>query len=407
MTPGRFSKALVRRLTVSWRQQPSQHDIEALDANVARVGLVVRVRWAIVAALVVFSVIGAGIYAVDGSFGDMWRQMVVPGAALGFVLLYNAYYQMNYRRFANISVFNVVQLLLDIAVVTLLIYYSGGVYSWFAAMYLLFVLEAALILPTRTQVLAITVGAWAAYSAALGLVYAGLLPHVAMPFVSNDLQAVGSYVAVRSLWELTILGGAAAVGTALMEEIRAGEAKTAAESVRDRRTGLFDHTYFRRELGLELERARRDRRGVSVVLADIDGFERFNMLFGVGAGNAMLVRLTEAINRAVAPSASLESHLIVVARWGGEEFILLVPEASPGDMRDGEAIAERVRAAAGDVRDQDRSVTVSVGVAAFPVHGRTAAELIGAADGALTAAKSAGGNRVVAGRGGTAEQDDV
>jgi len=210
MTPGKLSKALARRLTVSWREQPNQYDIEALDANIARVGLVIRVRWAIVAALVVFSVIGGGVYALAGSFGDMWRQMVVPGLALGFVLLYNAYYQTSYRRFANIAVFNVIQLLLDIAVVTVLIYYSGGVYSWFSAMYLLFVLEAALILPSRTQVFAIAAGAWAAYVSVLSLVFLGVLPHVSMPFVHNDLQTAGSYVAVRSLWELTILGGAAA-----------------------------------------------------------------------------------------------------------------------------------------------------------------------------------------------------
>jgi hypothetical protein len=260
MAPSRLSKALARRLTISWRQQPNQHEIEALDANVARVGLVVRVRWAIVAALVLFSVVGAGVYAIDGSFSEMWRQMVVPGASLGFVLLYNAYYEMSYRRFANIAVFNVVQLLLDIVVVTVLIYYSGGVYSWFSAMYLLFVVEAALILPSRTQVFAIAAGAWVAYIAALGLVFAGVLPHVAMPFVRNDLQAAGSYVAVRCLWELTILFGAAAVGTGLMREIRMREEETAAGSMRDRRTGLFNRSYFRRELGLELERARRYRR---------------------------------------------------------------------------------------------------------------------------------------------------
>jgi len=407
MTPGRLSKALARRFTVSWRQQPNQFEIEALDANVARVGLVVRVRWAIVAALVVFSVVGGGVYAVAGSFGDMWRQMVVPGVALGSVLLYNAYYQTNYRRFANIAVFNVIQLLLDIVVVTVLIYYSGGVYSWFSAMYLLFVLEAALILPTRTQVAAIAAGAWAAYVAVLSLVYFDVLPHVAMPFVHNDLQTVGSYVLVRCLWELTVLGGAAAVGTALIDEIRLREAATAAQSVRDGRTGLFNRTYFRRELGLELERARRDRRGVSVVLADIDGFERFNSAFGVDAGNAMLEKVAAAITGAVSPGGSLETQLVVVARWGGEEFVLLVPEGSPGDMLDGEGVAERIRVAVGEARDQDRSVTVSVGVAAYPAHGRTAAELIGAADAALTAAKSAGGNRVVAGRGGTAEQDDL
>jgi diguanylate cyclase (GGDEF)-like protein len=407
MSATRFQKSLVRRLTVLWRQQPNQFDIEALESNVTLVGLVVRVRWAIVAALVVFSVIGAGIYAAAGMFGGMWSQMVIPAFALGAVLLYNTYYQLNYRRFANIAVFNVIQLLLDILVVTVLIYYSGGVYSWFAAMYLLFVLEAALILPTRTQVFAIAGGAWAAYTAVLVLVYMGVLPHIAMPFVRNDLQATGSYVAVRSLWELTVLGGAAAVGTALMDSVRIREARLSIESVRDGRTGLFDRAYFRRELGLEIERARRDRRGVSVVLADIDGFERFNTMFGVEAGNAILVRIAEAISKAVSSGGSADAQLCLVARYGGEEFAVLVPEGSPGEIRDGEAIAERLRIAVGDLRDQDRSVTVSVGVAAFPAHGRTAAELIGAADSALSAAKSRGGNSVATGRGGTAEEDDL
>jgi diguanylate cyclase (GGDEF)-like protein len=407
MTPGRFQKSLARRLTVSWRQQPNQYDIEALESNVARVGLVVQVRWAIVAALLVFSVLGGGIYAMTGVFGEMWHQMVVPAIALGSVLLYNTYYQLNYRRFANIAVFNVIQLLLDILVVTVLIYYSGGVYSWFSAMYLLFVLEAALILPTRIQVAAIAAGAWAAYTLILSLVYFEVVPHVAMPFVHNDLQTAGSYVAVRCLWELTILGGAAAVGTGLMDSIRIREARLSMESVKDARTGLYNRAFFRRELGLELERARRDHRGVSVALADIDGFERFNAMFGVEAGNAILVRIADAISKAVSPVGPPDAQLVLVSRYGGEEFAVLVPEASPGEIRDGEAIAERLRIAVGAIRDEDRSVTVSVGVAAFPSHGRTAAELIGAADSALSTAKSAGGNKVAAGRGGTAEEDDL
>jgi diguanylate cyclase (GGDEF)-like protein len=407
MSPGRFVKALARRLTVSWRQQPTQFDIEALAANVARVGLVVRVRWAMVAGLVLFSLLGGGVYAADGRIVDMWSHMTVPAAALVGVTLYNAYYEASYRRFANIAVFNVVQLSLDILVVSVLIYYSGGVYSWFPAMYLLFVLEAALILPSSAQVYAIAGGAWAAYTAVLWLVYTGVLQHMAMPFVRNDLQTAASYVAVRSLWELTVLAGAAGLGTALMRGFRAREERLAADSVKDVRTGLFNRTYFRRELGMEIERARRDRRGVSVVLVDIDHFERFNEMFGTEAGNAMLVRVSEAISKAVSPGSTLETQLVVVSRYGGEEFALIVPEGGSGQMADGETLAERVRAAVGDARDQDRSVTVSVGVAAYPAHGRTAAELLGAADGALSAAKSAGGNRVASGRGGTAERDDL
>ncbi len=406
MNPGRLTKAFARRIRISWRQQPNQSDIDALDANVALVGLVVRVRWAIVAALVAFSIVGAAVYTADGSFGGIWRRMIVPAAALGCVLLYNTYYQLNYRRFANIGVFNVVQLVLDIVVASLLIYYSGGVYSWFAGMYLLFVLEAALILPTAIQVSSIAVAAWLSYSAVLALVYFRVLPHTTMPFVNNDLQYARSYVIVRSLWELTVLGGAAGVGTMLMRAVRAREQRLAAESVLDARTGLFNRVYYRAELAREVERARRHHRGVSVVLADIDGFERFNTMFGVDAGNAMLVAVADAMRAVVGPASSGEAHLVTVARYGGEEFALVVPEIAPGESSEGVAFAEGMRVRVGAVRDEDRSVTVSIGVSAYPSDGRTAAELIGAADSALSAAKRAGGNRVVAGRVSSAEEDE-
>jgi diguanylate cyclase (GGDEF)-like protein len=396
MTPGRLAKALLRQISVSWREQPNQKDIDELEANIARVGLVVRVRWAIVAALAVFSIVAAVIYSSDGRIGGIWHHMAVPAAALGVVLLYNAYYQVNYRRFGNLAMFNVVQLVLDILVVTLLIYYSGGVYSWFTSMYLLFVLEAALILPSRRQVWAIAAAAIAAYGTVLLLVYVGALPHTPMPFVTNDLQREGSYVLVRAFWELTILAGTASVGTLLMRSFREREERLTRESVRDPRTGLYNRPYFRQELGLDIARARRYRRGVSVVLADIDDLDRFNGKFGYDAGNAMLVGIAETIRSTVLPSSDEADDLglAVAARYGGEEFALLVSEDAPGEHRYGSALAERLRAAVGDLRIEDRSVTVSVGVSAYPVHGKTAGELLSAADAALGSAYAAGGNRV-------------
>lgn len=405
MTPGRLSKALIRRISVSWREQPTQTDIDALEANVSRVGLVVRLRWAIVAALGLFSVVAAGTYAADGRFVGMWLFMVVPAAALGVVLLYNTYYQLNYRRFGNVALFNVVQLLADIVVVTLLIYYSGGVYSWFTSMYLLFVLEATLILPTRRQVAAITITAIAAYSAILLLVYTGVLPHVSMPFVSDELQFVGSYVVVRAVWEMTVLAGAAGVGMLLMREVRNREERLAAESVLDARTRLFNRPYFRRELGLDLERAKRFKRGVSVVLADVDELDRFNSKFGFEAGNEMLVAIAEAIRGGGSIADRIPNvELMVASRYGGEEFALFIPEDAPGGHTQGLRLAEWLNAVVGALRIKDRSVTVSVGVASYPVHGRSVAELLGAADNALSGAFADGGNRIaLAGGAGAAE----
>jgi predicted signal transduction protein with EAL and GGDEF domain len=214
--------------------------------------------------------------------------MVVPALALLLVLVYNAYFQRTYRNFGNIAIFNMAQLVLDILVVTVLVYYSGGVYSWFDAVYYLFVLEAALILPSRREVWGVAGIAAGAYILVVGLVYFGVLPHMAMPFVRNDLQGAGSYVAVRSLWTLTVILGAATVGGLFTRATRERMAVLARQSVRDSRTGLYDRAHFRRELALEIERAKRYKRGVSVIVADIDDFAHFNDLFGVDAGNRMI-----------------------------------------------------------------------------------------------------------------------
>lgn len=394
MTPGRASKWLARRLTIAWREQPTQTEIEELQANVARVGLVVRMRWAIVVALVVFSAAGALIYMADGQFTGMWRHMAVPAVALLFVLVYNAFYQVNYRRLGNVAGFNQAALLLDIAVVTVLIYYSGGIYSWFDSMYLLFVLEAALILPRRGQVWLIAFAAIAAYLLVPLLVYTRVLPHVALPFVENQLQYRAAYVAVRALWSFTIIAGTATIGTLLMDDVRSRVDRLAAQSVRDEMTGLYNRSYLRAELGLEIERARRYKRGVCVMIVDVDNLDGFNRTFGHDAGNDMLVAVAGALRSATSGSGDGDP-LVVTARYGGEEFAVLVPETGATDCTAGTLMAERVREAVAAARVDDRSVTVSIGLASYPLHGRTPQELMASADSALAAAAAAGGNRVV------------
>jgi diguanylate cyclase (GGDEF)-like protein len=383
-------------LTISWRQQPNQAEIDALDANVALVGLVIRARWAIVALLVAFTGVAATIYGMTGVADGLRRQMLVPAAALVAVLAFNVFCERNYRRLGNIAVFNVVQLAVDIMAVSVVVYFSGGASSWFSAIYLLLVLEAALILPSRLQVFSIALLAWLAFTTVVAAVYFDVLPHTTLPFVGSDVQFSGGYIAVRSIWEFTVLSGAAGLGSALMGEIRRRDERLSSESILDARTGLLTREYFRRELEREIVRARRDRRGVSVVLADIDGFERFNETFGVDAGNTMIVAVAAAIAGAADAGPDAGIGLVSVARYGGEEFALAIAETVNGDDSAGAALAERVRAAVALIRDEDRSVTVSVGVAAYPVDGGTAAELVAAADRALAEAAGSGGDRVAA-----------
>ena len=113
MSPSRLRKRIARALMVSWREQPTRYDIEALQANTRRVGLVIRVRWALLIVLVIYSLLAGAAYVTVMPVAELASRMVIPALALGFVALYNTFYQLNYRRLGNIALWNNLQLALE------------------------------------------------------------------------------------------------------------------------------------------------------------------------------------------------------------------------------------------------------------------------------------------------------
>jgi diguanylate cyclase (GGDEF)-like protein len=402
LSPSRLAKSVLRRLRVSWRDHPTQRDIEALEDNVRRVGLVIRFRWALVAALAVFSGLSATVYALDGAIprGELLTNMRIPAAALVFVLCYNTYYQYTLKWLANIAILNHAQLLFDTLVVSVLVYYSGGVYSWFYPMYALIVIEAAFIFWRQRDTWIVAAVAVAAYSSVLGLEFFGVLPHVAVPFVGAGLQRDLPYVLVRSLWSITLLSGAAMIGLQMMSRVRERERTLAASATTDETTGLTNRAHFNQRLNAEIRRARAYGLGLAVLLLDVDDFASFNSRFGMESGNRMLRALAEALfNEVCGERGSPVPELVTVSRYHGEEFAVILPDP-PGVRRDEAAsqarvIAEHVRERIGAMRIDDMGVTVSVGLALFPVDGLTGNDLVSSADQAVFAAGSLGGNRVV------------
>jgi diguanylate cyclase (GGDEF)-like protein len=154
----------------------------------------------------------------------------------------------------------------------------------------------------------------------------------------------------------------------------------------DSLTGLANRRELEGRFAGELERSTRGGRPLSIVVLDLDWFKEFNDRFGHAAGDSALVKLAGALRRATRTSD-------VVARLGGEEFAVLAPET---DEHEGYQLAERLRA---EVRAtfsrQQEKMTVSCGVAGFPVHGITTGELLHSADRALYEAKEAGRDRSV------------
>jgi diguanylate cyclase (GGDEF)-like protein len=161
-------------------------------------------------------------------------------------------------------------------------------------------------------------------------------------------------------------------------------------SIRDPLTGLFNRRYLEEVLALEMMRAARKQYPIGIIMADIDHFKRFNDTHGHAAGDAVLVQVGNLLRTHVRSSD-------VTCRYGGEEFILILPEASREITQ---IRAEQMREDASQLHAQYEgqtleAVTLSLGVAIFPDHGSTIDSLFGAADTALYRAKREGRDRVV------------
>jgi diguanylate cyclase (GGDEF)-like protein len=161
------------------------------------------------------------------------------------------------------------------------------------------------------------------------------------------------------------------------------------QSIRDHLTGLFNRRYLEETLERELRRAERARRSVAVILVDVDDFKLFNDTYGHAAGDAVLKRLGHLL------SANSRGGDIA-CRFGGDEIVIVLPEASLENAR---RRAEQLRETARGLQLEHGgealgSLTVSVGVAAFPDHGATSEALLRAADIALYRAKADGRDRV-------------
>jgi len=160
-------------------------------------------------------------------------------------------------------------------------------------------------------------------------------------------------------------------------------------SVTDPLTGLYNRLRMMEVLDNEVRRSRRLRHPFAVLMADLDLFKKYNDAHGHQAGDAVLKRIG-AIMREVSRDVDF------VARYGGEEFLLMMPET---EIDAAGKLAERIRRKIADEKLPAGKITLSLGVAAFPLHGDGPDPLIAAADAALYEAKRAGGNRVVAATG--------
>jgi diguanylate cyclase (GGDEF)-like protein/PAS domain S-box-containing protein len=162
------------------------------------------------------------------------------------------------------------------------------------------------------------------------------------------------------------------------------------QSIRDPLTGLYNRRYMEEALKQQLSRLTRQLQPLGIIMIDIDHFKDFNDTHGHAAGDALLRELGQF----------LQSHIRgedIACRYGGEEFTLIMPDAS---LEAAQQRAEHLRQEASQLRVHDAgqshaAITLSVGVAIYPQHGRTIETVLRAADAALYRAKQEGRDRVI------------
>ena len=157
------------------------------------------------------------------------------------------------------------------------------------------------------------------------------------------------------------------------------------QSITDGLTGAKTHRYFMEAVEREWRRSTRSGQNFCLIMLDLDKFKEVNDRYGHPQGDMVLRAVADVLSESVRQSN-------VVARYGGDEFAILIPEATLAQAR---VFAERMRA---NIENhpllRTHGITASIGMAAFPDHGPTKEEVLRAADGAMYLAKLQAGNCV-------------
>ena len=204
--------------------------------------------------------------------------------------------------------------------------------------------------------------------------------------VDNLLDGFQSHQLTFFAWEIVCVAVTILIGYLFDREAR-NRRKAEEQANIDGLTGVYNHRFFQERMSVEIDRANRFRRIVSLVMFDVDDFKRYNDTWGHQDGDKLLVLFSALCGQCIRSIDSL-------ARYGGEEFVVILPEA---DEDEAFAVAERVREATEKETvaafGKDKGATVSAGVACYPKHAVTRHGLILNADAALYSAKRSGKNQ--------------
>lgn len=206
----------------------------------------------------------------------------------------------------------------------------------------------------------------------------------ALPISDTDSARIAGYALAIAQILISVAGTFALLGV----EVRSMEAILKRQAANDALTGLPNHRAFAEAFRAELARSAREGTSFALLLLDIDHFRRINDQYGHLAGDATL--------RLVAATLAMEKRGgDLLARYGGEQFLLLKPGLDSAEaLVQGEHLRQQVEAARLDFGGTVLKVTVSGGLAVYPENGTSWETLFATADGRLQRAKNSGRNQL-------------
>lgn len=217
-----------------------------------------------------------------------------------------------------------------------------------------------------------------------------LVSYLGVPLITSDNYVTG-FLSIADTTPREWSGTDVAVLTDIAKFVIT-EMELRCETILDSLTGVFNRRYMEESLQREVHRAGRRQSKVGVIMLDLDRFKRVNEKLGHAAGDAFLRAMGNFLQQCTRGED-------VACRYGGEEFTVIMPDAGIADTS---KRAEQLRTAARQLRVDFSGkrlgpITLSAGVAAMPMHGSSADQLLQIADAALYRAKRSGRNRVEVG----------
>ncbi len=275
---------------------------------------------------------------------------------------------------------SLIQLDFDLVILTFLVFFSGGLESQISILYIFFIMISSFIIDSK-KALRNTITA---------IILISVVFTLNNEFSKTNLTHLFGFniILIFTYFISSFLSSNIDRSQFLLKELLK---KTKELSITDDLTGLYNQAQFFTLLDIELKRAERYGNNLSIIIFDVDNFKNYNDNNGHLKGSDTLRKIGKIMKRVFRNGD-------ILARYGGDEFILILPDT---DSVGAYLAAERIREAVekerfdGEEKQPLGKITITLGIASFPEHGKIAKDIIDNADKALYVAKESGRNRSV------------